>query len=72
MAPVALLRLLCCCFVTPVRRSTGEFSGTDCYPGIELGNCSDSHPPPYSIQECKAACLVSHEPPSLSCYMYYR
>ena len=34
-----------------------EFRGTDCYPGIELGNCSDTHPPPYTIQECKRACL---------------
>ena len=34
-----------------------QFGGTDCYPGIELGNCSDTHPPPYTIQECKRACL---------------
>ena len=25
----------------------------------ELGNCSDTHPPPYSIQECKATCLAT-------------
>mgnify|MGYP002036340119 CR=1 FL=1 len=36
-----------------------QYRGTDCDPGIELGNCSDTHPPPYTIQECKAACLAT-------------
>lgn len=36
-----------------------QYRGTDCDPGIELGNCSDTHAPPYSIQECKAACLAT-------------
>jgi hypothetical protein len=36
-----------------------QYRGSDCFPGIELGNCSDTHPPPYSIQECKATCLAT-------------
>eukprot|EP01049_Picozoa_sp_SAG25_P017411 SAG25_NODE_4490_length_803_cov_2.166193_2_plen_73_part_01 len=31
--------------------------GVDCFPDIELGNCSSTHPPPYTAAECKRACL---------------
>jgi hypothetical protein len=33
-----------------------EFPDTDCEPGDELGNCSSTHAPPYTVQECTETC----------------
>lgn len=33
-----------------------EVPDTDCLPGNELGNCSDTHGPPYTMDECKTKC----------------